>query len=110
MTTLFTAPIQPMSGFPALMLGRYTWECPIGQARLVLDHSAFDYHLDIGPDAPQQALDFLMELMTGYGFTLLDDDECDPELLDDDFIRVYFRPTIPVDDSPLIPVQRGEAA
>lgn len=84
--------------------GRTTWECPYGLSRFVVDTTTFDFHLDASPEALARGIAELLEIMRYYGFEPMPEDEAPAELLDDDWVRIYFVPIVPMDDSPLIQV------
>lgn len=109
-TTLYKPTTTATTGEDPLP-GRITWTCPLGMAEMVLDTEEFDFHLDASPDAPSPALASVLAWIAQLGFEPMDEDECEPELLDNGQTRIYLVPTVPVDDAPLISTEdeRGAA-
>ncbi|WP_367135765.1 hypothetical protein [Saccharothrix sp. HUAS TT1] len=68
------------------------------QVRVVFDAENFDFHADVAPNADPRWTKFLVGYLTFLGYELLDDDECEPEVLDDDWVRCYFVPVEPAED------------
>lgn len=100
---MLPATIQPTSlTSRGVLPGRWEWCCPYGLSRLVVDTTTFDFHVDASPEALSQGLAEVMDLMHHYGFEPMPEDESPAELLDDDWVRVYFVPIVALDDSPLI--------
>lgn len=88
----------------AMLKGRITYEGPFGQTRFVIDTEAFDIHLDVGPDYhPDVVQNILTGICEPLGFEPLDEDECEPELLENGWTRIYLTPIVPYDDEPLVP-------
>ncbi|WNV90326.1 hypothetical protein [Umezawaea sp. Da 62-37] len=73
-----------------------------GQVLVVLDAENFDFHVDVAPDASPKWIKFCLQYLDLIGYVPIPLDECDPELLDNDWIRRYFVPREPTDDMPLI--------
>lgn len=96
-------PVRAAGNFPGLLAGRSSWESPFKEARLLLDTLEFDFHLDVAPNALSETTSLVLNWLRALGFEPLDEEECEPELLDDGFTRIYLTPIVPVDDAPLIP-------
>lgn len=102
--SLLSGPIPPSSpDFPlTLGYGVRTWECALGMTRYRLDTVHFEFYLDCAPDAAPSVIRDMLPLFTLVGLEPMDDIE--PELLEDGWIRRWFVPTVPVDDTLLFPL------
>lgn len=67
-----------------------------GTVRLSLDAAAFDFHIDASPRAIPAVVEGYIALARRLGFMVMDD--CEPELQDDGFVRVYLCPIEPIAD------------
>lgn len=99
---------RPPEALPVELLpGRCEWVSQLGYTKMVLDTAAFDFHMDVAPEALQPVVAAALEQARRLGFEPIPDDECEPELLRNGSTRIYLVPVTPVDDSPLIPAHRG---
>ncbi|ONI83513.1 hypothetical protein ALI22I_34020 [Saccharothrix sp. ALI-22-I] len=69
----------------------------VGQVRVHLDVEAFDFHMDVAPDADMRWVRASLAYLKMLGYEPIPLDEADPELLDDDWVRRYFVPIEPVE-------------
>lgn len=82
---------------------RAEYTSPSGDIKLVVDEEAYDWHIDARLDYDPVEMRRVIKEATWGGLVLLDDDECLPEILDDDTIRIYLCPT-PVSMAPKLEV------
>jgi hypothetical protein len=54
-----------------------------------------DYHITARPDYSPKVMRALLEIIRRLGLEPMDDDECEPELLDDGSARIYLVPILP---------------
>lgn len=66
---------------------------PSGDVRLVVDEEEYAWYIDAKPDYRASEMTRVLKEAEWVGLVLLDDDECLPEILDDDTIRIYLCPT-----------------
>lgn len=104
MTSLLSTTIEPQS-LCRLLRGRSEFVNTFGTVRFVIDTDAFEFYVDASPEHLPQEIAQVLTSLHGLGLEPMDDDECEPELLDDGWVRIHFVPVEPVDDSPLIPVR-----
>lgn len=82
------------------MRGRTTWVSDSGLTVLFLDVAAFDFHYDSTPGGALALaeVDRLLVHLHHIGLEPMDDDECEPTLLEDGVtLRHYLVPSIPMD-------------
>ncbi|MCD2462472.1 hypothetical protein MBT42_02750 [Streptomyces sp. MBT42] len=60
---------------------------------LVIDEEEYDFHIIAGPDHRSTELRRVLDEAAKFGLELLDDDECEPEIMEDDSIKIYLCPT-----------------
>ncbi|WP_438470806.1 hypothetical protein [Streptomyces asiaticus] len=70
--------------------GEYT--SPDGLIRLVVDEEAYDFHIDARPEYKASLMKSVLLMAQQWGLEPLDEEEGDPEILDDDTIRIYLTP------------------
>jgi hypothetical protein len=58
---------------------------------LHLDESSYDCHITATPGHTSDSLRRVLALAKSRGYTLLDQDECEPVLLEDDSVRLYLK-------------------
>ncbi|NEA50466.1 hypothetical protein [Streptomyces sp. SID10815] len=58
---------------------------------LHVDEELFDFHITAAPDHSSEHLAEVLEAATTLGLSLLDLDECEPDVLPDDSIRLYLK-------------------
>ncbi|MFJ6183781.1 hypothetical protein [Streptomyces sp. NPDC092295] len=78
------------SSHPGGWLGEYT--SPDGLITLSIDEENYDFHIDARPGYRPSLMKSVLLMARQTGFDLLDEDEGDPEILDDDTIRIYLAP------------------
>ncbi|MGW8953514.1 hypothetical protein [Streptomyces sp. NPDC055709] len=71
---------------------RGEYNSPGGNVRLVIDEGAYDFHIIATPDHKTAELRRVLDEARKYGLELLDDDEIEPEILEDDSIKIYLCP------------------
>lgn len=100
MSMLIVPPVTPQAvSLSHVWPGRTTWESPGKLIRTVLDADEFDFHMDVAPDVSPSMVKGCVAKLWDMGLEPLDDDECEPEVLDDGFVRIYFTPVDPVSDT-----------
>ncbi|MGW3323868.1 hypothetical protein [Streptomyces virginiae] len=70
--------------------GEYT--SPYGNVRLVVDQEQYDFHIIAGPDHTSAEIRRVLDEAARHGLELLDEDESEPEILEDDSIKIYLCP------------------
>ncbi|MFE5663419.1 hypothetical protein ACFQ7W_05755 [Streptomyces niveus] len=78
------------SSAPGGWLGEYN--SPDGLITLSVDEENYDFHIDARPGYRPSLMKSVLLMAKQNGFDLLDEDEGDPEILDDDTIRIYLTP------------------
>jgi len=61
------------------------------------DMEAFDFHLDVAPGADPKDICTAVTQAEWWGLELMDDDECEPELLEGGRTRRYLTPIVPAE-------------
>ncbi|MFG3223245.1 hypothetical protein ACGF07_00470 [Kitasatospora sp. NPDC048194] len=64
-----------------------------GGVWLHIDGSLLDFHVSVEPGHKKDDLQFVLDFAERWGLSLLDQDECEPEILDDGRIRLYLKAT-----------------
>jgi hypothetical protein len=59
---------------------------------LVVDEDAYDFHIDARPGYKASAMKTVLDAARSRGLEPLDEDECEPELLEDGTVRIYLAP------------------
>lgn len=72
---------------------RGEYSSPAGNVKLFIDHEAYDFHIIAGPDHKSAEIRNVLDEAKRCGLELLDDDEVEPEILEDDSIKIYLCPT-----------------
>jgi hypothetical protein len=67
---------------------------PGGNVKLVIDEEAYDFHIIAGPGHKGAELRRVLDEAARRDLELLDDDEIEPEILEDDSIKIYLCPTV----------------
>lgn len=78
------------SSVPGGWLGAYT--SPDGLIQLVVDEEAYDFHIDAKEGYRAGFMRSILLVAAYEGYELLDENEGDPEILDDETIRIYLCP------------------
>jgi hypothetical protein len=63
-----------------------------GQIHVVFDAENFDFHVDVAPDVSPKWIKFCLQYLDFLGYEMIPLSECDPELLENDWVRRYFAP------------------
>ncbi|XVV02750.1 hypothetical protein ACQPW3_36185 [Actinosynnema sp. CA-248983] len=85
-------------------MGAATYTAEVaGQLIIHLDTIAFDFHMDVAPDASIEWVRGGLAYLDLLGYEPIPLEECDPELLDNDWVRRYFVPIDPIDDAEDVP-------
>ncbi|MEU0674455.1 hypothetical protein ABZ330_16445 [Streptomyces sp. NPDC006172] len=79
---------------PGLWQGRYASRD--GMIVLRVDQKAFDFHIDAKAGHKASDMRAVLEVARSRGLEPLDEDECEPEILEDGTVRIYLAP---VDDA-----------
>lgn len=58
---------------------------------LHIDEESVDYHITADPGHRTEDLRFVLSYAEAWGLALLSQDECEPEILDDNRIRLYLK-------------------
>ncbi|MFJ9158673.1 hypothetical protein ACIRPS_17940 [Streptomyces griseoviridis] len=58
---------------------------------LHVDEELFDFHITASPEHTSENLAWVLQAAEALGLSLLDQDECEPEVLPDDSIRLYLK-------------------
>ncbi|MFD7738072.1 hypothetical protein [Kitasatospora sp. NPDC059800] len=58
---------------------------------LHIDEDCVDYHVTVDPGHRVEDLRFVLSYAKRWGLALLSQDECEPEILDGDRIRLYLK-------------------
>ncbi|MEU9126568.1 hypothetical protein AB0D08_00370 [Kitasatospora sp. NPDC048540] len=58
------------------------------------DSSECDFHIDALPEYSPRIMRALLEILRRLGLELMDDDECEPEILPNGAVRLYLTPII----------------
>ncbi|WP_411120616.1 hypothetical protein [Streptomyces sp. x-19] len=58
---------------------------------LYVDEEQFDFHITASPDHTTENLSAVLRAAEALNLSLLDQDECEPEVLPDDSIRLYLK-------------------
>ncbi|MFE2104296.1 hypothetical protein ACFXAF_00220 [Kitasatospora sp. NPDC059463] len=62
-----------------------------GGVWLHIDDSLLDFHITVESEHRKADLRFVLGFAERWGLSLLDQDECEPEILDDGRIRLYLK-------------------
>ncbi|MFJ1932608.1 hypothetical protein ACIOGZ_08010 [Kitasatospora sp. NPDC088160] len=65
-----------------------------GGVWLHIDNDLLDFHVTVDPRHAIDDLRFVLDLAKSWGLGLLDQDECEPEILGGDRIRLYLKTLI----------------
>ncbi|WP_394615869.1 hypothetical protein JNUCC0626_40065 [Lentzea sp. JNUCC 0626] len=65
-----------------------------------LDVGEFDFHIDAAPEARTCRIRLALSLTRQLGFQPIPVEECEPELLDNGWTRMYLAPIEPTPDTP----------
>ncbi|MCY0933616.1 hypothetical protein [Streptomyces sp. H34-S4] len=71
--------------------GEYT--SPHGNVRLVVDQEAYDFHIIARPGHKGEEIRRVLAEAAKHGLELMSEDEVEPEILEDDSIKIYLCPT-----------------
>lgn len=61
---------------------------------LYVDEEVLDFHITVSPGHTPEALARALQAAEARGLSLLDQDECEPVVLEDDSIRLYLKSII----------------
>ncbi|QMP84542.1 hypothetical protein HUN43_00030 [Streptomyces phage Endor1] len=59
------------------------------------DMEGFDFHIDASPGYEPEVMTHVLSWLQGWGLELMDEDECEPELLEHGITRIYLTPIVP---------------
>jgi hypothetical protein len=93
-TCIEPGPVAALS----LLSGRTIYRSTGDYVHFSLDTDEFDFHIDASPDAPPAMLAQIVSVLETLGLELMDDDECEPELLGNGWTRLYLTPITAVED------------
>ena len=71
---------------------RYSCKFDDDHITVVLDSSAEDWHVDAKPEYGFIQMAALLDRVYSMGFEAMEADECEPEVLRDGSVRIYFVP------------------
>ena len=71
---------------------------------VVIDVENFDFYVDVAPNASPKWIKVCLRYLDRLGYAMIPLDECDPELLDNDWVRRYCVPREHADTMLQIPV------
>ncbi|QJD50677.1 hypothetical protein SEA_ISSMI_31 [Streptomyces phage Issmi] len=77
---------------------------PDGLIVLLVDEDECDFHIDARPGYKASEMRAVLELARSRGLEPLDDDECEPEILEDGTVRIYLATMHPAPASAPAPV------
>jgi hypothetical protein len=89
---------------PGRWQGRYT--TADGMITLSFDENAYDWHIDAKDGYKTSEMAAVLEIAKSRDLELLDEDECEPELLADGTLRIYLAP---IEDYPVVQVEVAPA-
>jgi hypothetical protein len=83
-----------LGGGPAPIPGGWVGEyhSPDGLIKLVVDEEEYDFHIDAKEGYRPSLMRSVLLMARRIGLDLLDEDEGDPEIVDDETIRIYLTP------------------
>ncbi|MFD7259306.1 hypothetical protein [Streptomyces sp. NPDC059874] len=76
---------------PGGWYGEYT--SPHGNVKLVVDQEAYDFHIIARPAHKAGEVRRVLAEAAKYGLELMCEDEVEPEILEDNSIKIYLCPT-----------------
>jgi hypothetical protein len=68
------------------------YKSPDALITLVVDEEEYDFHIDARPGYKASAMTEVLKTAESRGLELLDEDECEPEILEDGTVRIYLAP------------------
>jgi hypothetical protein len=68
------------------------YKSPDALITLVVDEEEYDFHIDARPGYKASAMREVLKAAESRGLELLDEDECEPEILEDGTVRLYLAP------------------
>ncbi|MFJ6893605.1 hypothetical protein [Streptomyces hokutonensis] len=68
------------------------YRSPDALITLVVNEEEYDFHIDARPGYKASAMREVLEAAESRGLEVLDEDECEPEILEDGTVRLYLAP------------------
>ncbi|QBI99442.1 hypothetical protein SEA_CAELUM_31 [Streptomyces phage Caelum] len=68
------------------------YQSPDALITLVVDEAEYDFHIDARPGYKASVMREVLKAAESRGLELLDEDECEPEILEDGTVRIYLAP------------------
>jgi hypothetical protein len=68
------------------------YKSPDALITLVVDEEEYDFHIDARPGYKASVMREVLKAAESRGLELLDEDECEPEILEDGTVRIYLAP------------------